>query len=308
MLQRVTILFVLLALLAACGGAPSAPVPAPTSVPAAIDATSVPAAPVPTNVPAPSSDEATGFPRTISDFKGSVTIDSQPRRVIALNQIALQYLVPFLGDDVELIGYAQRDNMLPVIAAAVAGLPSYNAGDLGVANLELLLSWKPDIAFASIASDYYGPVAQVTTLINLPPARADSWRESTLMIGAVLDLEERAKALLAETDALIAAMAAPDRGTLAIAYVYNPGLVTFQTDVTPLGQVMEALGYDVAAPADLTSQGFEEISIEVAAERLDVDHLLVLNYGKEAVDGIINEPGARRATGAYGRPLQRDQQ
>jgi len=89
------------------------------------------------------------------------------------------------------------------------------------------------------------------------------------MIGAALGLDERAKAIIAETDALITAVAAPKRGTLAIAYVYNPGLVTFQTDVTPLGQIVEALGYDVAAPADPTSQGFEEISIEVAAERLD---------------------------------------
>jgi len=161
MLQRITLLAVLLTLLAACGGDPAAPVPASTDVPAAIE---------PTSAPIPLSAEMAGFPRTISDFKGSVTIESQPRRVVALNQIALQYLLPFLGEDVELIGYAQRDNMLPVIAAAVEGLPSYDAGDLGAANLELLLSWKPDIAFASIASDYYSPVAQVTTLINLPSA------------------------------------------------------------------------------------------------------------------------------------------
>jgi iron complex transport system substrate-binding protein len=228
-----------------------------------------------------------GFPRKVQDLDSSVTIEARPQRVVALNYIALQYLVPFL-DEVELVGYAQREGMAPSIAEAVAAAPSFDSDNVA-ANLELILKWNPDVAFESDSGGWFEAVEKATLVVNLPLVKPGSWRDGTRMIGEVLGMEERAEQIIAETDALIQAQAKPNRGTLAIAYMYNPGIVTFETDGTALGGLLEELGFELASPQDPNTP-WEEISLELAAERLNVDHILVSNYGQEAVDGIINEP------------------
>jgi iron complex transport system substrate-binding protein len=227
------------------------------------------------------------FPRTVQDQNGSVTIETKPERVVALNQIALQYLVSFL-DEVELVGYAQREGMAPAIAEAIATSPSFDSSNVA-ANLELILEWNPDVAFEGDSGGWFEAVENATLVVNLPLLKPGSWRDSTRIIGEVLGMEERAEQLVAETDALIRAEAKPNRGTLAIAYLYNPGIVTFETDGTPLGGLLEELGFELVSPQD-PSTPWEEVSLELAAERLNVDHVLVSNYGQETVDGIINEP------------------
>lgn len=231
--------------------------------------------------------EEAAFPRTIQDINGSVTIEAKPQRVVALNQIALQYLVPFL-DEVELVGYAQREGMAPEVAEAVANAPSFDSANVA-ANLELILKWNSDVAFESDSGGWFEAVERATLVVNLPLLKPGSWRDSTRMVGEVLGMEERAEQIILETDTMIRAEAKPNRGTLAIAYIYNPGVVTFETDGTPLGGLLEELGFELVSPQD-PSTPWEEVSLELAAERLNVDHVLVSNYGQEAVDGIINEP------------------
>lgn len=271
MIHRLLGIGALVAMLTACGGQPAAV--APTSAP--------PVALQPTDT------VAKNFPRTIQDLDGSVEIATQPKRIVALNQIALQYLAPFIGQ-VELVGYAKRDGMSPDLVELLKDVPSFDSEQLG-ANIELIVKWQPDLAFESDSGGYFEPVEQAVKVVNLPLIRPGSWRDSTRMIGTALGLEDYAAKLIADTDARIQAEARPNRGTMAIAYMYTPGLITFETDGTALGGLLEELGFELVSPKDPASP-WEEVSLEVAAERLNVDHLLISNYGQAAVDGIIAQP------------------
>lgn len=233
------------------------------------------------------------YPRTVQDANGELILNRPPLRVVALNHVALMYLIPFIDLDtpagpIELVGYAARDSIQRDIADDLSDVPSYDSADPG-GNVELIVSWRPDLAFVSDVGDYYDAVANAVTVATVPRPVPGGWRDTTRMIGDILGQASFADGLVTETDQMIVAESRVGRGSLAIAYVYNAGLVTFQTNGTNLGALAEQLGFEVASPTDPESP-FEEVSLELAAERLAVDHVLVLNYGDAAVDGVIREP------------------
>jgi iron complex transport system substrate-binding protein len=165
MFQRLTILFVLLTLLAACGGAPAAPAPtdvpiaAPTDAPAVPAPTSAPAAPDRTTLIAEGIAKARAFtpiltPAEVTDSDrlivqpafGDARVPLQPQRIVTLDPsltdavIALGYGNAIVGTIVDYNGEVFHEHIAELLPPDAAKL-----GLEGSPNLERIVALNPDL-------------------------------------------------------------------------------------------------------------------------------------------------------------------
>ena len=156
---------------------------------------------------------AAGFPVTVTDAKGSVTIPAKPQRVVALGyaDIALaQALGANIVGAVKFPGGTDGRNF-PGLATPLA--PEVTTLDLTTPNPEQILALKPDLILATAAQpsyvDAYDQLAKIApTIVYKTALLRDSPEDVTTMIGTALGEPQKAADLIQRSDRQLADFAA----------------------------------------------------------------------------------------------------
>lgn len=301
MVHRLSILVILLALLAACGGAPAATVP--TSAPAGAEPTTAPTSAA-AATPQPQLD---AYPRTITDGAGNqVTLSARPERIAVLDPLTSLEALLSLGVAPAQIGQRSfvatylGDPLLqwPWLEAALSEVGAeperINADET---NLEAVAGAQPDL----IIGQAYWVDAQRDLLTQIAPTvttpLADV-RAAITLLGEVLAMEDSATQVLADWDARLVAEVeglVPPGKTVAIIRTDGEGTFTvFNTaGYGPYDMLIRA-GFAVpeslaAAPKDANGLG-----ATFSLERLDLldaaDVIVVLGFSVDATDALFTDP------------------
>jgi ABC-type Fe3+-hydroxamate transport system substrate-binding protein len=273
-IARAFAMLMLLALLAACGGAPAAPAPtqapasAPTSAPAL---TSAPVAP--TSAPA-----SAAFPRTIKHTRGEVTLNQPAQRVVALEWT---YVEDLLALGVQPIGVADIEGYNDWVKIPVAlDAGAKDVGLRGEPNLETIATLKPDliIDLADNAANY-AELSKIAPVLSFEPyptdpslSQYDEMRETLLKIAAAIGRDAEGQAALAHMEAKFATAAtqlqqAGQQGApfiLSQAWTGGSGAeVRLFTENAMAVKITEQLGLTNAwQDAAFQQYGFSTVSVE----------------------------------------------
>ncbi|MUU72466.1 ABC transporter substrate-binding protein [Pseudarthrobacter sp. GA104] len=144
--------------------------------------------------------EAAGFPLTMDHTMGSTTIESAPKRVVALDP---SYIDAALLLEADLVGYVQyrQDPKAPFAPylgdVAEATKDSVNVGTLAEPNLEKILELQPDL----IVSAKVRHEALYTQLSRIAPtifsvSTGPTWKENVVFLGEALGKKAKAEELV----------------------------------------------------------------------------------------------------------------
>lgn len=231
-----------------------------------------------------------GFPRTVTTpDDGAVVLDRAPRRIAALNgNRVVPFLLPFLSEEYQLVGYGgdATPEEYPWIAEQLRGLP--NSPDLDGPTVEAYASWAPDLLVANgNIGDYWHPARAVGPLVQLPET---DWRATTRLLGEVFADPDAAERTIADTERLLDAARRSTPITAAVLSRYQEGgTLGFQVAGAELPNFLADLNV-VVAPSATASDGYEDVSVELLRERLDVDRVIVLDFGTELQASLLADP------------------
>lgn len=246
---------------------------------------------------------AAAFPVTIEHKFGSVTIPAEPKRVIVVGY-SEQDAILALG----VTPIAVRDwfgdqpyGIWPWSQAALGDAkPELLKMDFGELNFETLAALKPDLIVAThsgITEDEYKKLALIAPTLAQPGKYDDfatPWQEQTLLIGQALGRTEKAKALVADVEAKINAIAAahPEFAKASIAWL-TPTESTAEYWVvgpnTPPLRFLQKLGFQY--PADVATLVGTASSGKISTERLDmVDTSVLILGGNSQREAILADP------------------
>lgn len=231
-----------------------------------------------------------GYPRSVTTpDDGVVVLNAAPRRVAVLNgNRVIPFLLPFLGGGFELVGYGGEATAeeFPWIADQLRALPS--APDDDGVNLERIASWSPDLLLANgNVGDFWEPARAIAPLVQLPET---DLRATVRLLGEVFADPAPAAATVAAYDSAVAAARRPTPLTAAVLSRYQDnGTLGVQVRGAELPNFLAELGIEVAtSPTAL--DGYEDVSMELIRERLDVDRVVILNYGDDLQASLLNDP------------------
>jgi iron complex transport system substrate-binding protein len=206
MLRRLSIVFITLALLAACGGQPAAQ--SPTSAPAAVEPTVAPAA---TDAPAPTSaPAATGETRTITHPLGVAEVPVDPQRVVAVtgttevDALVELGVIPIAAAELE-AGLGFSAQAAPALDG-VTMLPTRRE-----INLELVALQKPDLILGTEGwlGDIYPELSAIAPTVAID--NSTDWKGVLRQVATTVGRQNAAEARIAEVDAAIAALVERNR-------------------------------------------------------------------------------------------------
>lgn len=232
----------------------------------------------------------TGYPRTITTpDDGPVVLDRAPRRIAALNGgRVIPFLLPFLSAEHQLVGFGgdATPEEFPWIAEQLTGLP--HSPDVDGPNVEAYASWRPDILIANgNVGDYWEPTRAVGPLVQLPET---DWRATTRLLGELFTDPGAAERTVADTEAVLDAARRDTPITAAVVSPYqDDGTVGLQVLGAELPNFLTDLGVQVA-PSATALDGYEDVSLELVAARLDVDHVIIFHNTDELQDGLLADP------------------
>lgn len=266
MLQRTILIVVLLSLLAACSGQPTAV--QPTTTPA----------PIPTTAP---TTETSAFPVTITHKYGSTTILSKPQRVIALGYTDQDPILA-LGVQPVAVRYFFGDPQQPYWPWA-AGRQSGTAPTVlnmpfGELNIEAIAALKPDLIVAvsaGITAEEYATLSRIAPTLAQSNAYVNfgvPWQEQTKVIGQALGRAAEAEALVAATEARFAELRRQHPefvgATAAIAAPAPDGQFFFSGPQHERQRVLTSLGF--VLPDELVTIAGDSFYGTISGERLDL--------------------------------------
>lgn len=327
-------------LLAAC--APAAPPPAPTSPPAPKPTTAPPAATsapaakpaaapaAPTTAPAakPAPKSAYTYPqfaadppiftivsetaatRLVRDARGEVTVPKEPKRIVTLDDLALDIVLGVGLKPIAAVGDPQGElgRFFDGRVEGVEVLPGYEP------NLEAVLALRPDLIVSAfggrVSPELYQNLSKIAPTLTSYTGAFPFWRQATLDLAAVLGAPERGKQLLAEYDAAVAAAREKlpsglrdGSESLAVLQVqakatriYGPGFVRdgklYPTNVSqvPYGDLRLTPPPMVRDLSKLDAGGgYLEISPELLP-RIEADHVLLFVFDAESGAELERSP------------------
>jgi iron complex transport system substrate-binding protein len=233
--RRLTVVFVLITLLAACGGQPAAQ---PTTAPAAPTAqpTTAPAA---TSVTATTAPTANAYPRTVTDYSGQkVTFEKRPERVmLSTYRYVLDGLLLL---DVTPLAYAAWDSeTLPLWTQQTLNerginLINVNGGTYPAPiNFEQLATLKPDLIIIPSIDGKRENIEELSLFEKIAPVFLVNYNDvdgSRLrMLAEVFAAERKAAEVEARDAELFQQITPPPVGTeLAVGFGYKDGGVASQ--------------------------------------------------------------------------------
>lgn len=297
---RFMILFILMILLAACGGQatstasseqPAAEAPAATEPTATSEPESTAAEVEPTATPAAEVVEAgaNAFPVSIEHKYGSTEITKQPERIVTVGlteQDALLALGIVPVGTTEWFG-EYPGAIWPWAQEALGDAPIPElVGDAAAINFEKLSALKPDLIlalYAGLTQEQYDILAQIAPTVAQPAAYVDygiPWQELTRTVGLTVGQAEQADQLVKEVEARFEQALAEhpefDGASSIVATPYEGIWVYAGEDVR--GRFLNALGFKL--PEGLTEITGDEFGGNLSFERadlLDVDVIIWLD-------------------------------
>ncbi|WP_433380277.1 iron-siderophore ABC transporter substrate-binding protein [Streptosporangium sp. CA-115845] len=243
---------------------------------------------------APATQAASGFPVTITHKLGTATIESAPRRIVALGEVDQDTLLALGVQPIamaELTG-VQADGLAPWTAPRISGAKPtlLKAGESGF-SLEQIAALKPDLILAG--GDYYID-KEYANLSRLAPTTAyetgpaeDSWQTVARQVAKAVGKADEGEKLVTDVEARIDSVKItyPELAgkKFALTSVFpsgNIGVLKSDTDISV--QLFEQFGLVLPeAIRTLPGDGFAaELSME-KVKVLDVD-LLLSHYNDDA--------------------------
>jgi iron complex transport system substrate-binding protein len=287
MIRTFLFLAVLIALLAACGGqptaaptsAPAAPVatsaPATTSAPASTDAPAATSAPAPTDAPAATAVAgAAGCDAGKRLFEhptlayGAVCIPENPTRVAALEPMSYDILFATGRKPVAATGYIEA-----VIATTYPAL-AYEANgitNLGYpVNLELLVAAKPDIIIAvdfDVDAATYEKMSAIAPTVVFKGTSSGHWKKDLELVADALGLQDEAAQLFTDYQARLQTF----RETVGKPEDISVSIVRVQPDDQIMMNLVNSFPSNVVADAGLGRPESQSLSAAEAQQQYNSD-------------------------------------
>ena len=208
-----------------------------------------------------------GWPRTVTDETGSVTIEHKPERIVStsvtLTGSLLALDAPLIGTGAQRPSDVTDENGLFTQWADIAAERGVETLYQGEPNVEKITAADPDLIFVS-ATGGDSAVEQVDTLRQIAPVvvlRYDdkSWQDLSGRIAAAIGAEEQADALVAKFDRQLddAKSALGDKVVAAnpvnVPAYNSPEESRMFTAESAQGILLERLGFSLAdLPADIS--------------------------------------------------------
>ncbi|QYB01528.1 Fe2+-enterobactin ABC transporter substrate-binding protein [Rhodococcus sp. USK10] len=208
-----------------------------------------------------------GWPRTVTDETGSVTIEHKPERIVStsvtLTGSLLALDAPLIGTGAQRPSDVTDENGLFTQWADIAAERGVETLYQGEPNVEKITAADPDLIFVS-ATGGDSAVEQVDTLRQIAPVvvlRYDdkSWQDLSGRIAAAIGAEEQAEALVAKFDRQLddAKSALGDKVAAAnpvnVPAYNSPEESRMFTAESAQGILLERLGFSLAdLPADIS--------------------------------------------------------
>lgn len=248
---------------------------------------------------------AQAFPLTIDHAYGSTDIAAQPHRVLTWGWVAHDIVIDLgvvpvglpkvsYGGDAQGVSPWTRE----ALEALGAELPPMLGEASGAVSLEAMLALDPDIILApysGLTEEEYSALSRFAPVIPFASAPwQGNWQDSVSVIGTALGLETDAQALIAETEAMIAAAAMehPEiSGKSVLNFVNrNDGTISVRNSADPRTRLLVEAGFVSVARDDTGSTGYTySVSHENFAQ-LDADILVAFLNTPEAVADFVALP------------------
>ncbi|GAA5118293.1 iron-siderophore ABC transporter substrate-binding protein [Pseudonocardia adelaidensis] len=221
-------------------------------------------------------DAAPGvFPRTVTHARGTTRLERKPERVVVLDTGEIDEALA-LG--VVPIGTATPNGTIPsYLQPQLSG--STNVGSLDGLRLEAIAALKPDLILGSQlrVDDLYDELSAIApTVLSIRPGFP--WKENLLLAGAALGEETKATELLNEyqrrADAIRARFTQPPTISLLR---FMPERIRLYGNLSMIGVVLR----DVGLPRP-PNQDIDELATEISPERIseaDGDWIFYSSYG-----------------------------
>lgn len=144
--------------------------------------------------------EGAGFPLTMEHTMGSTTIDTVPKRVVALDPSYIDAALLLGADLVGYVQYRQDPNapFAPYLGdVAAATKDSVNVGTLAEPNLEKILELEPDlIVSAKVRHDALYPQLSKIAPTIFSVSTGPTWKENVVFLGEALGKKAKAEELV----------------------------------------------------------------------------------------------------------------
>ncbi|GAA5197081.1 ABC transporter substrate-binding protein [Microbacterium jejuense] len=264
-----------------------------------------------TDEPAAGTPAADGaFPVTITSALGDAVITEKPERVATWGW-STQDAVLALGvvpAAMPAYAYGGVDGVLPWDADAIETLggqtPTLLTGtDTGEIDVEEFVAVRPDVILApysGLTQDEFDALSKIAPVVAYPDQPwATTWQDQTALVGKALGLSDEADALVAQTDADVADLAAEypvlDGKTFAYGANNEPEILNLYLDSDPRVQLLTQLGMSLApSVTELDPKaddetyfyglGFESLS------KLDSDVLVAYFGSQDEADAFVADP------------------
>lgn len=242
---------------------------------------------------------APGFPRTVRHEAGDTVVPRPPTRILSLTDGAELGAMLSLG--IVPFAYGQRnDPLLPWIAAAGGEDPAIDRFPLDSpeVNFEQLAAMRPEVILGQ-----YGFVTEdnIATYQAIAPTVATSfidWRESLRQVSEATATEDRARTVVDDLDARIAA--ATQRLTalagirVAILSVFEGNEIYALNAASPAGEILARLGAAPLPAPQADGEAADLVSAELVGSVLECDVALIQIY-----DGDRAGYDSARAAGIF---------
>jgi iron complex transport system substrate-binding protein len=277
MLRRLSILFVTLALLAACGGQPAAQ--SPTSAPAAVEPTV-----------APASDGATsdGASRIVTHALGEAQVPAAPQRIAALDHVFVANLISLgitpRGKPSDSVPWFEIYGELVPDSIDLNAVPS--VGLQYEPNIEALAAINPDLILISdyMEEEVYTQASQIAPTVVLEWINNGAWQQRFDRIAAAVGRETEAEAVRQRYQQVIDGLPEAAR-TARVAFVRPDSDGQFRLDSTEEafpGSVAIGAGVPLVAPEGVgevaEGSGFVTISGELLTVLEEADLIVVADW------------------------------
>ncbi|KLL10913.1 iron ABC transporter substrate-binding protein [Protofrankia sp. BMG5.30] len=258
-----------------------------------------------TTSPQPSSVQSgqSAFPVTIAHKYGSIRINAQPARVVA---VGLTDSEPLLALGVKPVGvvdwFGERPyGNWPWSEKLWAGTAPEIVGERNELNFEKIAALRPDLILAlysDITQEQYDTLSKIAPTVAQSKEHDDfatPWKEMTRTAGQAVGLEGRANDLIAAIDKKFADVRQgnPDFAgrTTAIVDPYEPGQYAVFAPSDPRSVFMSEIGFKV--PDQIGQLAGSEFAAEISSEQLnivDVDRLLFVTDASDAEARVKADP------------------
>ncbi|MGH3588877.1 MAG: ABC transporter substrate-binding protein [Pseudonocardia sp.] len=215
------------------------------------------------------------FPRTITHARGTTRLERKPQRVVVLDHGEIDAVLT-LGTVP--VGTASPNGIVPsYLEPKLAG--STNVGSLDGLRLEAIAALAPDLILGSQlrVDDLYDELSAIApTVLSIRPGFP--WKENFLLAGAVLGEEVRATEVLNEYQRRADAVRArfTDPPTISLLR-FMPERIRLYGHLSMIGVVLR----DVGLPRP-PNQDIEELAAQISPERIseaDADWVFYSSYG-----------------------------